>query len=263
MRLTVEDLGCRVGGFQLEGVSLELPPGGRLALVGPNGSGKSTLLRAISGRLPARGRVLVDGMPLAAMAPRQRARAICLLPQTEGGGGAFTVEDYVLLGRYPHLGWLGLLGARDRRRAGEAMERMGCLPWRTRRLDSLSGGERQLVRLAAALAQEARILLLDEPGTFLDPGQRRRLWARLDAALAEDGISLIYVSHDLNEALWRADRFLALEQGRPLRQGPAAHLAEGDWLGRLFGLPLAAARRPGSGRTWLLEEEGDQEAPQP
>lgn len=252
MRLAAHELGCRVGAFELGGVSLELEPGGRLALIGPNGSGKSTLLRALCGRLSCRGRVELEGRPLHSLGARARARALCLLPQSEEAA-AFTVEEFVELGRYPHLGLFGSLSAEDRCRVEEAMKRAGCADWRRRLLPTLSGGERQLVRLAAALAQEARILLLDEPGTFLDPGQRHRLWERLEAALEEGGLSLVFVSHDVNEALRHARRFLALQGGHVLRQGPVAELAQGDWLGRLFGLEFQAVELAGHSHPWLLE----------
>jgi iron complex transport system ATP-binding protein len=110
-----------------------------------------------------------------------------------------------------------------------------------------------LVRLAAALAQEARILLLDEPGTFLDPGQRRRLWERLEAALDEGGLSLVFVSHDLNEALRHARRYLALREGRVLRQGPVEELARADWLEPLYGLGFQALEATGHAQPWLVE----------
>lgn len=253
MRLTAHDLCCHAGAFTLRGVSLELEPGGRLALIGPNGAGKSTLLRALCGRLPAQGRVELDGRPLETLGARRRARALCLLPQSEEGAAAFTVEDYVRLGRFPHLGLFGSYSPRDRQVAEEAMARAGCAAWRHRLLPTLSGGERQLVRLAAALAQEARILLLDEPGTFLDPGQRRRLWERLEAALDEGGLSLVFVSHDLNEALRHARRYLALREGRVLRQGPVEELARVDWLEPLYGLGFQALEATGHAQPWLVE----------
>ncbi|MFA7329732.1 MAG: ABC transporter ATP-binding protein [Candidatus Delongbacteria bacterium] len=256
MVLSVEQLEVPVSpDFVLHDVDFHLPAGSRLALIGPNGSGKSTLLKALILALPGRGRVLLDGRPLAALSARARARALCLLPQQEEGGAAFSVEDYVRLGRYPHLGWLGSFSALDQERVDWALEQAGCRAWRARRLGELSGGERQLVRLAAALAQESRILLLDEPAAFLDPGQRRRLWERLEHVLAGEGLSLVFVSHDVNEVLRRADRYLALQGGAGLRSGPVAELAEGDWLGDLYGLPLQAHRLPGQARPWLLERD--------
>jgi len=256
VELRATRLHCRMGTFTLGPLDVHLPTGASLALVGPNGSGKSTLLRALCGLLPSQGDLWLNGQALARMGARERARAICLLPQQEEGGGSFTVEDYVLLGRHAHMGLLEHYSASDRAHATEAMERTGCAAWRARRLDTLSGGERQLVRLAAALAQEARILLLDEPGTFLDPGQRRRLWRRLQEARRDKGLGLILVTHDLNEALEGADTVLALDKGQVLRQGAASLLLEGDWAGRLFGLPLQAVTVPGRARPYLVEASG-------
>ena len=262
MDLRCHQLRCHTGSFQLGPVDFHLPPASCLALVGPNGSGKSTLLRALSGLVPSTGEILLDEHALGGMGTRQRARAMCLLPQQEEGGSAFCVEDYVLLGRHAHVGLFGHYSSHDRAVAVDAMERTGCLPWRARRLDTLSGGERQLVRLAAALAQEARILLLDEPGTFLDPGQRRRLWERLQAARRDRGLGLVLVTHDVNEALEHGDQVLALEQGRVVRQGAVDLLLEADWVGRLFQLPLKAASVEGRQRPLLVELSASREGSQ-
>lgn len=255
MELRCQGLGCRVGTFTLGPVDLCLPPASCLALVGPNGSGKSTLLRALCGLLPCTGSLQLEGRELAGLGARQRARALCMMPQQEEGASAFTVEDFVLLGRHAHLGLLGHYGARDRAVVHDAMERTGCLPWRERRLETLSGGERQLVRLAAALAQEARILLLDEPGTFLDPGQRSRLWSRLQAIRRRQALSLVLVTHDVNEALEHADQVLALERGRVVKQGRAELLLDKAWVEELFQVPLATARVEGRLRPLLVEIE--------
>lgn len=253
MELRCQGLMCRAGAFVMGPVDLCLPPASCLALVGPNGSGKSTLLRALCGLLPSTGSLKVDGKELASLGARQRARALCLLPQQEESASAFTVEEFVLLGRHAHLGLLGHHGARDRAVVHDAMERTACLAWRERRMDTLSGGERQLVRLAAALAQEAHILLLDEPGTFLDPGQRSRLWTRLQAIRRHQALSLVWVTHDVNEALEHADQVLALEGGRMLRQGPVELLEEKAWVEQLFQVPLAMTRVEGRARPLLVE----------
>lgn len=254
MRLEVRQLDCPVGeGFALRELSFQLPPGQRLALIGPNGSGKSSLLRALTLLIPSTGEIQLDGRSLRGLGSRARARALCWMPQQEEGGAAFLVEDYVRLGRHPHLGLWGRPGLLDEQRVDWALEQAGCLAWRRRRLGELSGGERQLVRLAAALAQEARILLLDEPAAFLDPGQRRRLWERLEPVLRAEGLSLLFVTHDVNEALRHADQVLALQAGRPVHLGPVGDLETATWLGPLYGLTWQSHRLPGHSRPWLVE----------
>lgn len=251
MELRTTALCCRVGAFTLGPVELCVPAGSSLALVGPNGSGKSTLLNALCGLNQVHsGAVLLDGQPLGQLGARQRARAICLLPQQEAGSAAFTVEDYVLLGRHAHLGLLEPYRAQDQAQARWAMELTGCATWRERLMHTLSGGERQLVRLASALAQEARVLLLDEPSTYLDPGQRLRLWQRLEEARQErarsgQDLGLVLVTHDVNEALEHADQVLALDRGQVLRQGSVDILLEAGWTDRLYGVHWQALPVPG------------------
>jgi iron complex transport system ATP-binding protein len=254
MDLSVRQLSATLpGGFRLRDVELELPAGTRLGIIGPNGAGKSCLLRALSLLLPSTGGLRVDGRDLRSLSARERARALCLMPQQEEGVSAFPVLDYVQLGRFAHLGLGGRLGAEDHRRVAWALELAGCGAWRERRMGELSGGERQRVRLAAALAQEARILLLDEPAAFLDPGERRRLWDRLGPALRQEGLSLVFVSHDVNEVLRQADRFLALSGGVPVAGGPVEELPAAPWLDQLYGLRLKAVQVPGDPTPWLVE----------
>jgi len=254
MHLSVRQLALRLpGGFQLDGVDLELPAGTRLGIIGPNGAGKSCLLRALSLLLPSTGELRVDGRDLRALPARERARALCLMPQQEEGVSDFPVLDYVRLGRHPHLGFGGRLGREDHRRVAWALELAGCRDWDQRRMGTLSGGERQRVRLAAALAQEARILLLDEPAAFLDPGERRRLWDRLNPALRQEGLSLLFISHDVNEVLRQADLFLALDAGAPVAAGSVDTLPGAPWLHRLYGLRLQALQVPGDSTPWLVE----------
>ncbi|GAB4472196.1 MAG: Fe(3+) dicitrate ABC transporter ATP-binding protein FecE [Burkholderiaceae bacterium] len=185
---------------------------GWTAIVGPNGAGKSTLLRALAGLLrPTAGDVLLDGQPLARLAPRQRARAIAWLPQLAEASGELTVRETVALGRLPRLGVFGAPTAADEAAVQAAMQRTECAAWAERRLGELAGGERQRALLARALATEALVLLLDEPTQHLDPPHQVGL-AKLARSLGATH-TVVTVMHDLALAL-AADRVLLLADGR-------------------------------------------------
>ena len=201
----------------LDGVSLETQPGWT-AIVGPNGAGKSTLLRVLAGlRTPDAGEVQLDGRPIAAWAPRERARRIAWLTQQASTTGDLTAREIVLLGRLPHLGVVASPGPGDEAAVDRAMEEAECAAWRDRRPQQLSGGEQQRVLLARALAVEAPLLLLDEPTTHLDPPHQAAL-ARLFRRRAAAGTTVVSVLHDLSLALV-ADRLVLLERGRVRAEG--------------------------------------------
>jgi iron complex transport system ATP-binding protein len=217
--LRATGIGVSLGGARvLDGVSLDLRPGWT-AIVGPNGAGKSTLLRVLAGlRTPDAGEVQLDGVPLAAWAPRERARRLAWLTQQGSASGDLTAREIVLLGRLPHLGIVASPGAADEAAVERAMEEAECAAWRDRRPQELSGGEQQRVLLARALAVEAPLLLLDEPTTHLDPPHQVAL-ARLFRRRAAAGTTLVSVLHDLSLALV-ADRLVLLERGRVRAEGP-------------------------------------------
>ena len=212
-------IGVSLGGARvLDGVSLEVQPGWT-AIVGPNGAGKSTLLRVLAGlRPPDAGEVQLDGVPLAAWPPRERARRIAWLTQQGSTSGDLTAREIVLLGRLPHLGIVASPSAADEAAVERAMEEAECATWRDRRPQQLSGGEQQRVLLARALAVESPLLLLDEPTTHLDPPHQASL-ARLFRRRAAAGTSVVTVLHDLSLALV-ADQLVLLERGRIRAQGP-------------------------------------------
>lgn len=210
----------------LHELNLALEPGWT-AIVGPNGAGKSTLLRALAGLLPpAAGTVRLAGRPLAALAPRERARAIAWLAQQGPVQGELNVREVVELGRLPHLGLLGAPGEADRLAVDEAMTAAGCEAWAGRSLQRLSGGERQRCLIARALAVQAPVLLLDEPTTHLDPPHQIAV-VRLLQRLARTR-TVASVLHDLPLAL-QADRLLLMRAGRVVAAGahddPALHAA--------------------------------------
>jgi iron complex transport system ATP-binding protein len=244
--LRVDDLQVELGGRPvLRGVSFHLVRGWT-AIVGPNGAGKSTLLRALAGLIaPHAGQVWLDEQPLPSYAPRERARYIAWLAQAGTVTGELTARETVHLGRLAHLGLFGTPTAADEAAVDEAMRATECEGWGARRLAVLSGGERQRVLLARALATGARVLLLDEPTTHLDPPHQVAL-ARLMRRLAATHC-VVSVLHDLTLAL-RADRVLGLQGGRLRAAGasgdPALHAALEASFENAIRIDATRARHP-------------------
>ncbi len=231
----------------LRGVGLDVRPGEICALIGPNGSGKSTLLRCLCGEIrPFSGSVLLDGAPLNGLPPKARARRIAVLPQRPAlPSGGVNAADLVLLGRYAHLPWHGLVTARDRAIARDALEAVDALALAGRDVATLSGGELQRVFLARALAQEADILLLDEPAGAMDPAHLADLF-RLLTRRAAGGAAVLAVLHDVNAAALFCGRVLGLREGRIVFDERPANLTTHNLSGlydiafHAFAHPLAA-----------------------
>ena len=206
----------------LEDVSGAVPAGGWAALVGPNGAGKSTLLRAVAGIVPFTGSVTVDGDPATALGGRELARRLAFLPQAPELPPAMTVREYVLLGRTPHIAYLGSEGRRDREACDRALRSLDLVELAGRRLGSMSGGERQRAVLARALSQDAPVLLLDEPTTALDIGRQQQVLELIDVLRAAEGLTVLSAMHDLTLAGQYADGLFLLADGRLVGCGPAA-----------------------------------------
>jgi iron complex transport system ATP-binding protein len=204
----------------LRGVSCATASGGWLALIGPNGAGKSTLIRAAAGLVPYQGTVLLGDADAATLSARERARLVAYVPQEPVLPPDMTVAQYVLLGRTPHLGYLGSPGRRDRARADAALERLDVARFAQRRLARLSGGERQRVVLARALASEPRVLLLDEPTSMLDVGHQQQVLELVDGLRRDGGLTVLSTLHDLTAAGQYADALVLLHEGRVVASGP-------------------------------------------
>jgi cobalamin transport system ATP-binding protein len=190
-----------------------------VALIGPNGAGKTSLLRAIAGLLPCEGAVSLLGTSVVELSRRERARRLAVVPQEPQTPPWLTVAEYVPMARTPHLGPLAREGDADREAASRALHRLELDQLAERTLGTLSGGERQRVVVARALAQQASIVLLDEPTASLDIGHQQQALDLLDALRASDGLTLLAAMHDLTLAAHYADRVLLLDEGRVVADG--------------------------------------------
>ncbi len=229
-------------------VSLAVAPGTLWAVLGPNGSGKSTLLRTVLGLLrPLAGEVSLFGTAPGRWERRALARRVAWVPQAFEGDAGFTGLELVLMGRAPHQGAWGLPGARDLAVARAVLAELGIAHLAGRVVSRLSGGERRLLLVARALAQEPDLLLLDEPTAFLDLQHQAQVLERVRHRV-RGGLAAIAVLHDPNLAAGFADSVLLLRDGRVLGQGPAAELLDAERLGRLYGLGLTEARTEGGHR---------------
>ena len=234
----------------LQGVDLTLEPGVLVALVGPNGAGKSTLLRALAGLIrPTAGAVTIDGTDVAMLSRAALAARIAVVPQTFDTLFPFTVREIVALGRSARLGLFARPTATDAAAVARAIDVQDLGALVDRRLDALSGGERQRVVLAMALAQEADVLLLDEPTAHLDPAHQIATVRRAAELARSRGVIALAVLHALNLAAL-ADRVVVLDAGRIVGDGAPATALTSDVVARVFGSGLAVAQV--SGRTVVL-----------
>jgi iron complex transport system ATP-binding protein len=214
--LQATDLTCGYPGRPIvAALDVRLEPGEALAVVGPNGAGKTTLVRTLAGLTPPlEGRVLLGGVDLGELPPLERARRVAVLPQEIGDAEDLTVRELVELGRTPHLGLWGTPAAADRHAVETALRACQLEQLADRRLGEVSGGERQRARIALAVAQDAPLLLLDEPASHLDLRRRHELFELLGALRRDRRLALLIVLHDLAEAYREADRVLVLAAGR-------------------------------------------------
>jgi iron complex transport system ATP-binding protein len=243
--LSVRGITWQVGTRTILGpLDLEVFAGECLMVVGPNGAGKTTLLRLLTGLLaPTEGEIFYLDRPLGSLPRRERARHIAYVPQVRPASVPLTVFEVVLLGRYPHLSPLQLAPrATDFAAAEDALAVGGIADLRDRPIDQLSGGERQAVYIAAALAQEAEMLVLDEPTTHLDARHQREVAALLVKLKGEAGRTVVAATHDLNLASLLGDRLLALAGGRVLAVGSPAEILRPDLLRTLFGTRFEVVR---------------------
>ncbi len=269
--VTARGLCCEIGGRRLVGpLDLEVRRGDCLVVVGPNGAGKTTLLRLLAGVWrPTGGELAWEGTPYRRLRGRALARRVAYVPQVRPAAVPLTVQQLVLLGRYPYLSpWRAAPAAADWGAVRRALETVGLAALGGRRVEQLSGGERQSAYVAAALAQESELLVLDEPTTHLDPRHQRQV-AELIARLRgkgerPGGRTVVAATHDLHLAGVVADRVLALREGRALAAGPPAELLAPAALEALFDAPFLTASLGGRPFSVLaLGEEAPPAGPPP
>ncbi|WP_118135629.1 ABC transporter ATP-binding protein [Oceanicella sp. SM1341] len=228
------------------GISLSLRAGETLCLLGPNGAGKTTIFRTLLGLIPPLGgEVALGGEPLDRLTRAERARRLAYVPQSLAAPFAYPAREFVLQGRTAHLGLFAAPGPADRAAAEAALATMGIAHLGPEPVTRLSGGQRQLVLIARALAQAAPALLLDEPAASLDFGNRERLLARLEA-LAGQGLGLVVSTHEPAHALRLADHVLTVDAAGRIASGPPAELLTPEHLSALYDLaPETMARALG------------------
>jgi iron complex transport system ATP-binding protein len=229
----------RRGAPVLKGITLKLERGEVAAVLGPNGAGKTTLLDICLGwKTPSAGTVLLADRPVRNLTPAERGRTVSLVPQRENVRFDFTVAEYVLLGRAPHLPPLAAPGRHDRLVAAAALREAGIARLAERSIAGLSGGEYQLMLIARSLAQQAEILLLDEPASQLDPAHQVRV-LRLVRALSRKGICVLFTSHSPQAAATVADTVHLLRGGRFVAAGAPRAVLSAATLEKLYGVPFS------------------------
>lgn len=232
-----------------QGLDVGLAEGEVLALLGPNGGGKTTLLKTLLGLLPPRGgEVRFGGRSLASRSIAERARLLAYVPQSHVATFAFPVETIVLMGRTAHGGLFSRPTSKDRDVAAGALERFGIAHLAGRPYTMISGGERQLVLLARALAQEPRFIVLDEPTASLDFGNQGKVMREI-RALAASGHGVLFTTHDPNQALRLADRAFLLRAGTRVTDGPVHAVLTQQNLEALYGAPIQVLTDAVSGGT--------------
>jgi iron complex transport system ATP-binding protein len=246
--LALDGVSVTLGGARIvDRLSCGVERGEWVALIGPNGAGKTTALRAIAGLIDYEGDVQVLARDARRLARKELARQIALVPQVPLIPGDMTVRAYVLLGRTPHLGYFGSEGRADQRAVDTALEQLDLVPFAGRRLDTLSGGERQRATLARALAQDAPVLLLDEPTAALDMGRQQQVLEIVDRLRAHRGLTVLSTMHDLTLAGQYADRLLLLDGGRLVAAGTADEVLTRALITEHYGAEVEVVDAPGSG----------------
>ncbi len=256
--IQLDNVGFAIAGkCILAGVSATVAAGEFVSIIGPNGAGKTTLLKCLNRILPgASGRIAVAGAPLASYTQAQLARQIAYVPQAEGRQVDFTVFEFVMLGRYPHLSPFSSIRLDDERVVWEALQATDMAAFADRLLDTLSGGERQKAFIAAALAQQAPILVLDEPTSFLDPHHQDEILGLLRRLNRDAGVTIVSVTHDLNGAALVSDRLLGLRDGRVVLDGPPAAVMTRAGLAQVYEADFLFAQHPLSGQPMVVPSGG-------
>ena len=233
----------------LQEVSLPVARGDLIGVTGPNGSGKTTLLKILGGMLqPTTGTVFLGDSLLGSWSRRDVARRIAFVPQETHSSFDFSVLDVVLMGRFPHLGTLALEGPEDLAIARDALQATGTSLFETRSFNTLSGGEKQRVVIASALAQRAELLLLDEPTASLDVGHQLEVAALLARLNREQHVTMVLTTHDLNFAASLCRHLMLVRDGRVIASGPTGEVLTASAVKALYDVDADVGLHPRAGR---------------
>lgn len=237
----------------VDGVTVRLAEGALAGILGPNGSGKTTLLRLLSGtRHPSSGRVLLNDRPLDQLSRREAARQIAVVPQETELAFEYRAIEIVLMGRHPHLGVFTVEGPEDMRIAEEALTATGTMHLAQRFFHELSGGEKQRVVIAAALAQSAKLLLLDEPTASLDLGYQLEISSLLSTLNQRHGVTMVISTHDLNLAASICRELILMRDGHVLAAGATADVLTPENIQALYDVEADVQTHPDTGRLMVV-----------
>ncbi len=239
----------------LKDISVAVRKGEHISIVGPNGAGKSTLLKCL-GRIykGGSGYIRIAGQPIDKYRQKELAREVSYIPQADGSNSPFTVYEFVTMGRYPYMSLFPTPSKKDRDAVYNALAMTGTLDLADRFINTLSGGERQKVFIAAAFVQGAKILLLDEPTTFLDPKHEADVNRLLTRVNREHGVTILSVTHDINRAVLASTRVLALKKGTVVFFGHGENLMDNRLLQKIYGRPFQFMKHPKTGNTIIAPE---------
>jgi iron complex transport system ATP-binding protein len=254
--IEIEGFSFAIGGKPiLTDISFSVQAGDALSIIGPNGAGKSTLLKCLDRiHRGGAGQIRIAGKALKDYSQRELAHCISYVPQSDGRSAPFTVHEFVMMGRYPHLSPFSSISKHDEEVVQDALRMTETLPFAERMLSTLSGGERQSVFIAAALAQEARVLLLDEPTTFLDPKHAAAIQRLLADINRERGVTILSVTHDINSAALSSERILALKNGCVAFCGSSEALMREDVLRQVYDKSFLLVPHPEADKQMVVPE---------
>ncbi len=254
--IEIENLSLKISDkLILNSVSLLVYEGDYLSIIGPNGAGKTSLLKCIMRIYSGYdGAIRLLGISQKKISQKNLAKQISYVPQANDRIFPFTVEEFVMMGRYPHLSPFTSISAADRKAVRNAMENTRIEPYADRMLNTLSGGERQIVFIAAALSQGAKIMLLDEPTTFLDPKHEAEIYSTLRRLNHELGITIISVTHDINNAVLQSQRIVILKGGSVIFSDEASKIMRNDVLEPAYDKSFTFIPHPITGQTIIAPE---------
>jgi len=254
--LTITSLRVAYGSkMVLHDISLDVSPGEILALIGPNGAGKTTIVRAVSGTIPiVSGKVYVSGQDLSKFKTAERARVLAVVPQARQLGGAYTVEQAVMMGRTAYMSWLGRESTADHDAVRLALEQTQLEDFAQRQIAQLSGGEQQRVFLARALAQSTPVLLLDEPTNHLDLQHQTNLLSLVKNLTEEKKLTVMMAMHDLNLVSFFADKVALLVDGQLKHFGTPQEVIQAEHISNAYQTPIEIIPHPITGAPLIFPQ---------